>query len=243
MKRRAGRRPSWPASGGNATPRVCSPGLERIRDAGQQAGFGPWPDGGCARLSQRSPTGWVRPCRSTGSATCTPPEFVASLARAVRDRGGQVVEGVDVIDARDERGGVAVLTRTGERQLHDAVVLARHWRSSCTRGPTSPASGSSSSTCAVSRLAAAGVTVLAQAHRRCRTRDARLVIRTGRRNDVLRLLQLNGLADLVAVDPAEVEPLTKGARTAPRPRPRPRRSSTRRPSAGVPRRTGNAPPL
>jgi anti-sigma B factor antagonist len=82
----------------------------------------------------------------------------------------------------------------------------------------------------VTLLGAAGATVLAQAHRRCRMRDARLVIRTGGRHDVLRPLQLTGLADLVAVDPAEVEPLqTKGPRTATRPHSRPRRSSTRRP--------------
>jgi D-amino-acid dehydrogenase len=53
-----------------------------------------------------------------------PPEFVWSLALAVRDRGGEVIEGVDVTDLRHERGGVAVVTATGERQLHDAVVIA-----------------------------------------------------------------------------------------------------------------------
>lgn len=53
----------------------------------------------------------------------------------------------------------------------------------------------------VTFLGAAGITVLAQAHHRCRTRGARLVIRTGGRPCVLRPLQLTGLADLVAVDP------------------------------------------
>ncbi len=80
----------------------------------------------------------------------------------------------------------------------------------------------------VTFLGAAGVTVLAQAHRRCRMRGARLVIRTGGRRAVLRPLQLTGLADVVAVDPAEHEPAqTKGPRTAMRTRCRPRRSSTR----------------
>ena len=82
----------------------------------------------------------------------------------------------------------------------------------------------------VTFLGAAGATVLAQAHRRCRLRGARLVIRAGGRHDVLRSLQRTGLADLVAVDAAEVEqPRTQGQWTATRPRFRPRRSSTRRP--------------
>jgi anti-sigma B factor antagonist len=82
----------------------------------------------------------------------------------------------------------------------------------------------------VTFLGTAGVTVLDQAHRRCRMRGARLVIRAGGRHSVLRPLQLTGLADLVAVDPTEVEQLqAKGPWTATRPRSRPRRSSTRRP--------------
>jgi len=82
----------------------------------------------------------------------------------------------------------------------------------------------------VTVLGAAGVTVLAQAHQRCRMRGARLVIRTGGRRNSLRPLQLARLADAVAVDPAEVEQLqTEGPRTATRPRSRPRRSLMRRP--------------
>jgi anti-anti-sigma factor len=41
----------------------------------------------------------------------------------------------------------------------------------------------------VTFLGAAGNTVLAQAHRRCRMRGARLVIRTGGRRNILRPLQ------------------------------------------------------
>ncbi|WP_157937115.1 STAS domain-containing protein [Geodermatophilus chilensis] len=82
----------------------------------------------------------------------------------------------------------------------------------------------------VTFLGAAGVTVLAQAHRRCRMRGARLVIRTGGRRCVLRPLQLVGLADLVAVDPADAErPQPRGPRTPRRPRTTPRRPSARRP--------------
>ena len=98
--------------------------LEQIRDAGQRVGYHPV-------------TGWrvraVEPAVSDQVAAAVeihgqrylhPPEFVWSLALAVRDRGGEVIEGVDVTDLRHERGGVAVLTAPGERRLHDAVVIA-----------------------------------------------------------------------------------------------------------------------
>ncbi|MGY1763679.1 STAS domain-containing protein [Geodermatophilus sp. SYSU D00779] len=81
----------------------------------------------------------------------------------------------------------------------------------------------------VTFIGAAGVTVLAQADRRCRMRGARLVVRTGGRRRVLRPLQLTGFADLVAIDPSEPEPQGSGPRTAARPRPRQRRASPRRP--------------
>jgi len=98
--------------------------LEQIRDAGQQVGFHPV-------------TGWrvraMEPVLSDrvgvavqidGQRYLHPPEFVWSLALAVRDRGGDVVEGVDVTDLHHERCGVAVVTSSGGRQRHDAVVIA-----------------------------------------------------------------------------------------------------------------------
>ena len=81
----------------------------------------------------------------------------------------------------------------------------------------------------VTFLGAAGVTVLAQAHRRCGMRGARLVVHTGGRRRLLRALQLTGFADTVAIDPTELEPQVRGPRTAARPRPRPRRTPIRRP--------------
>ncbi|SDM74478.1 anti-anti-sigma factor [Geodermatophilus siccatus] len=81
----------------------------------------------------------------------------------------------------------------------------------------------------VTFIGAAGVTVLAQADRRCRMRGARLVVHTGGRRRVLRPLQLTGFADRVAIDPSEPEPQGSGPQTAARPRPRQRRASTRRP--------------
>jgi anti-anti-sigma factor len=81
----------------------------------------------------------------------------------------------------------------------------------------------------VTFLGAAGVEVLAQADRRCRMRGARLVIRTGRRRAVLRPLQLSGLTDVVAVDPAEAErPPRRSPRTGAYPRTGARRSSAAR---------------
>ncbi len=81
----------------------------------------------------------------------------------------------------------------------------------------------------VTFLGAAGVTVLAQADRRCRMRGARLEVHTGRRRRVLRPLQLTGFTDLVATDPTGSGPQERGPRTAARPRPRPRRAPIRRP--------------
>jgi anti-anti-sigma factor len=52
-------------------------------------------------------------------------------------------------------------------------------------------------------LGVAGIRVLARADRRCRMRGVRLVIRTGGRRAVLRALQLAGLDQIVAVDPAD----------------------------------------
>jgi anti-anti-sigma factor len=80
----------------------------------------------------------------------------------------------------------------------------------------------------VTFLGAAGVAVLARAHRRCLARGAWLAVRTGRRRHVPRLLQLTGLARLVAVDRSEPEPRGGGPRAAARPRPRPRRTPGRR---------------
>jgi anti-anti-sigma factor len=77
----------------------------------------------------------------------------------------------------------------------------------------------------VSFLGAAGIASLASAHRRCRSRAARLVLRCGRRR-VLRPLQLTGLSELVAL---EQRPPTRSPRTATR---RPRRAPARRSQRG-----------
>jgi glycine/D-amino acid oxidase-like deaminating enzyme len=98
--------------------------LEQIRDAGQDVTFHPV-------------TGWrarsLEPALSDGVGAAVqiydqrylhPPEYVRSLAFAVRARGGEIVEDVDVTDLEHRSGGVAVVARTGERHQHDAVVVA-----------------------------------------------------------------------------------------------------------------------
>ncbi|MGY1602470.1 NAD(P)/FAD-dependent oxidoreductase [Geodermatophilus sp. SYSU D00815] len=98
--------------------------LERIRDAGQKAGFHPV-------------TGWrVRAVEPTltdrvgaavqihGQRYLHPPEFVTSLAFAVQARGGEIVQGAAVADVHLRDAGVTVVTAAGERLRHDAVVLA-----------------------------------------------------------------------------------------------------------------------
>jgi D-amino-acid dehydrogenase len=103
--------------------RLCAE-LEQIRDAGQQAGF-------------HSVTGWrVRAMEPVlterveaavqihGQRYLHPPEFVTSLAMAVQARGGEVVQGADVVDLEHRAGGITVVTAAGDRLRHDTVVLA-----------------------------------------------------------------------------------------------------------------------
>ena len=98
--------------------------LEQIRDAGQQTTF-------------RPVTGWrVRALEPTltdqvgaavqidGQRYLHPPEYVRSLALAVQERGGGILEGVGVADLRHESGGVVVVSDAGEGRSYDAVVLA-----------------------------------------------------------------------------------------------------------------------
>jgi anti-anti-sigma factor len=81
----------------------------------------------------------------------------------------------------------------------------------------------------VTFLGADGVRALARAHRRCRARGARLVIRTGGRRCVLRPLQLTGLTDRLPVDPPDAEiPQSRAPRTRGRSRTTPRRPPARR---------------
>jgi D-amino-acid dehydrogenase len=60
--------------------------------------------------------------RISGQRYLNPPEYVESLAAAVRAQGGEIVEGCDVHDLRDTGDGVLIATAAGERR-HDAVVV------------------------------------------------------------------------------------------------------------------------
>ena len=71
--------------------------------------------------------------RISGQRYLDPPEFVASLAAAVRARSGVIAEGVGVTDVRDTGDGAVVVTGAGE-QRHDAVVVATGaWLGALTR--------------------------------------------------------------------------------------------------------------
>jgi D-amino-acid dehydrogenase len=58
-----------------------------------------------------------------GQRYLNPPEYVRSLAAAVRAQGGGIAEGSGVRELRDTGDGVVVTTEAGERR-HDAVVIA-----------------------------------------------------------------------------------------------------------------------
>jgi hypothetical protein len=66
----------------------------------------------------------------------------------------------------------------------------------------------------VSFLGVAIVTVPARVDRRCRMRGSQLVVRTRGRRTVLRPRQWTGLADVVAVESGDVEPLQRKGRGA-----------------------------
>lgn len=53
-----------------------------------------------------------------------PPKYAESLADAVRERGGTITTGFDVVDVRDTGDGAEVVSATGETLRGDAVVIA-----------------------------------------------------------------------------------------------------------------------
>ncbi|MGC9536055.1 NAD(P)/FAD-dependent oxidoreductase [Streptomyces sp. UG1] len=62
--------------------------------------------------------------RLHGQRYLNPGAFVAALADAVRDRGGKIVSGLEVVGVRDLGTGVAALTSDGASVRADAAVLA-----------------------------------------------------------------------------------------------------------------------
>jgi glycine/D-amino acid oxidase-like deaminating enzyme len=98
--------------------------LEQIRNAGQDVTFHPVTGWRARYLEPALSDGVGAAVQIYGQRYLHPPEYVRSLAFAVRARGGEIVEDVDVTDLEHRSGGVAVVARTGERHQHDAVVVA-----------------------------------------------------------------------------------------------------------------------
>lgn len=98
--------------------------LEHIRDAGQDVSFrtilGWW-----ARTVEPVLTPQVGAAiQIYGQRYLNPPEFIDSLALAVRARGAEVVEQVRVTGLHHRAGTVFVACEDGEQHQHDAVVVA-----------------------------------------------------------------------------------------------------------------------
>jgi D-amino-acid dehydrogenase len=98
--------------------------LQAVQETGQQdVVFGPVTGAEARALEPALTTEAGSAVRISGQRYLHPPEYVGSLAAAVRAQGGTVVEGSAVRDLRDTGNGVVVTTETGERP-HDAVVIA-----------------------------------------------------------------------------------------------------------------------
>jgi D-amino-acid dehydrogenase len=98
--------------------------LEQIRKAGQDVTFHPV-TGWRARALEPTLTDHVGAAvQIYGQRYLHPPEYVRSLGLAVRARGGEIIEGVEVTDLEPRSGGVSVVAGTGERHQHDVVVVA-----------------------------------------------------------------------------------------------------------------------
>jgi D-amino-acid dehydrogenase len=99
--------------------------LAHIRDAGQAVDFSTLTGSQAAAQEPVLTDRVAAAVRIEGQRYLHPPEYVRSLALAVRARGGDVLEGMQVTDMRHERGGVSVGTDSddGDRSF-DAVVVA-----------------------------------------------------------------------------------------------------------------------
>jgi len=108
--------------------------LRAIRDAGQKEVDFDLLTGEQARALEPALTESVGAAVQVhGQRFLHPPEYVRSLAFAVEQQGGRIVEGCAVEDLRDDGDGVALTTADGEHR-HDAVVVATGaWLTSLTR--------------------------------------------------------------------------------------------------------------
>lgn len=98
--------------------------LDQIAAAGQQVDYQPI-SGRRARVLEPALTGRVGAAvLIRGQRYLHPPDFLASLAEAVRARGGRIIEGADVTALKHGSDDVSVVYGSGERARHDAVVVA-----------------------------------------------------------------------------------------------------------------------
>jgi D-amino-acid dehydrogenase len=98
--------------------------LEQIAAAGQDVNYRPI-SGRRARVLEPALTSRVGAAvEIRGQRYLHPPDFVRSLAEAVRARGGRIIEDADVTALEHGSDGVRVVRRSGEKARHDAVVVA-----------------------------------------------------------------------------------------------------------------------
>jgi glycine/D-amino acid oxidase-like deaminating enzyme len=98
--------------------------LDQIAAAGQDVSYQPI-SGRRARVLEPALTGRVGAAvQIRGQRYLHPPDFIASLAEAVRARGGQIIEGADVTALEHGSRDVSVVCGSGARAQHDAVVVA-----------------------------------------------------------------------------------------------------------------------
>jgi D-amino-acid dehydrogenase len=98
--------------------------LEQIAAAGQDVNYRAV-SGRRARVLEPALTGRVGAAvEIRGQRYLHPPDFIRSLAEAVRARGGRIIEDADVTALEHGSGEVRVVRRSGERTRHDAVVVA-----------------------------------------------------------------------------------------------------------------------
>jgi len=65
--------------------------------------------------------------RFSGDAALRPDRYLAELARAVRERGGEIVEGCALHGLREDREGVVAYTDHGEERARNAVLALGAW--------------------------------------------------------------------------------------------------------------------
>ncbi|MEV7228249.1 FAD-dependent oxidoreductase [Polymorphospora sp. NPDC051019] len=98
--------------------------LEHIRSAGQEIEFDVLTGAGARELEPALSDDIGAAIRLHGQRFVDPGHYVHALAASVRARGGSLMPKTDVVEIRDDRPGVRVVTGAGPSDRYDAVVLA-----------------------------------------------------------------------------------------------------------------------